>query len=350
MNDECEALRNALLCSHFGQIESLSELSVQNWHGDRFFQLASAGVSYVVRIIERGRLYRSSPPQILADSLLSAQLRTCEALSRHGLPYMALVAPKNLEMPWSEAVIAGREHRVVVFKWVTGVVLQQINRSQAEQIGFWLGRSHAYSLDALNPDPEVFPRSHDYELHDQWSRDTRQLVAVSPLAEEILSPYLQRCDQHVAYLRQHLRTARILVHGDCNLQNVFWTEVGQRLGTVIDFDQIGLSRAVEDLGWVVKWYGLRSAPGEDVDNMAALLWQYTAQRALSNEELQCLPALLWLSCGMNYNFLLRVRHIMSGSPPDTVAHQLRAMELGYRERSERMSQLGRCVADQLGRR
>lgn len=345
-----DALRRALLSSYFGQIESLSELSVQNWHGDRFFRLASADVSYVVRTIERGRPYRTSPPQILTDSLLSAQLRTCEALSSHRLPYMELVAPKNAETPWGEAVIAGREYRVVVFKWVEGKVLQQVNSRQVAQIGYWLGRSHAYSRDALNPDPDVFPRSHDYELHDQWSRDTRQLLAASPLAEEIVSPYLEKCDQHVAFLRQHLRTARIVVHGDFNLQNVFWTEAGQRLGTVIDFDQIGVSRAVEDLGWVVKWYGLRSAPGEDLDSLVALLRQYDSQRALSGEELQCLPALLWLSCGLNYNFVLRVGHVMGGSSTNAVADQLRAIERNYRERSERMTELGRRVADRFDRR
>jgi aminoglycoside phosphotransferase (APT) family kinase protein len=148
-------------------------------------------------------------------------------------------------------------------------------------------------------------------------------------------------------LRSGLKRPRIVVHGDFNLPNVLWTDSGRKLGTVVDFDQIGLSRAIEDLAWVVKWYGLRSASSDPLEPLVALIAGYAAQRPIHADEWSCLPALLWLSGGMNYNFVLKVSRAL-GLPRTERDEQLGILERDYRQRSERLEILGSLLVQRCG--
>lgn len=332
----------------FETIDSIGEHQVSNWHGDRFFKLSSNRQIYLARLIDRVRLYRTSPQQYVSDAMLRAQLSVCAEFGRHGLPYLQLVHPQVGSMPWCELSVAGRDARLVVFRWVQGQALASVNDAQSAQIGYWLGRSHAALAKATHVDASALPHSHDYELHAHWVGDIRRALLGQPPLQDLLDDYLQDCDRRIDFLRQHLDTPRLIVHGDFNLPNVLWSADGKSVDTIIDFDQIGLARGIEDLAWVVKWYALRSEPQQMHGNLRCLLTQYLSQRALSASEWQCLPALLWLNSGVNYNFVLKVVRGIDTLALGVLREQLQLLVHSYRSRSENMSELGsRLAADFL---
>lgn len=329
---------------YFDTLESIDEHQVSNWHGDRFFKLSGDGQCYLARVIDCVRLYRTSPQQFVSDAMLHAQLSACAEFGRQRLPYLQLVRPTYGAAAWSELSLGARDARLIVFRWVEGQALARVSEAHAAQIGYWLGRSHAALADCTDIDVSALPYSHDYELHAHWVGDLRRALSGQPQLYAVLADYLTDCDNRIAFLRQHLDTPRIIVHADFNLPNVLWTADGESVDTVIDFDQIGLARGIEDLAWVVKWYALRSEPQHMYRNMRCLLTHYLSQRALSVAEWECLPALLWLNSGVNYHFVLKVVRAIDTSSVAVLREQLELLARSYRSRSESMSELGRRLA------
>ena len=340
MDIEAQTILAPLQRLGFTNVEALEQLQVQSWHGDRFFRLDCVGQRYLVRLIDQERVYRASPLQHLSDSLLSAQLRALSEFRRHGLPYMELIHSAEAPGGWSHLIIAGRAMRMVLFKWAQGRVLERVGGLQAAQIGYWLGWSHKLAEGFLSVDGGTLALAHDYELHGQWREDALQLLSAEPQAMRIFSAYLQETQEKIAFLRQQLRSPRLLVHADFNLSNVRWSPTGANVSTILDFDQLGWSRAVEDLAWVVKWYALRSEESQLLDNLAALLEHYQAHRSVSRDEWQCLPALLWLNSGLNYNFVLKIADCLQAFDGAERVERLRQIEHYYGSRSERMHEFG----------
>lgn len=330
---------------YFERIDSIEEHQVNNWHGDRFFKFCSDGHTYLARMIDCVRIYRTSPQQFVSDDMLRAQLSVCAEFGRYGLPYLQLIRPRVSAALWCELSVADRNVRLVVFRWVDGQSLASVNAAQAAQIGYWLGRSHAAPAAAADVHATALPHSHDYELHAHWIGDIRRALIGQPQLQAVLEDYLKDCDERIAFLRQHLDTPRIIVHGDFNLPNVLWSGNGESVDTIIDFDQIGLARGIEDLAWVVKWYALRSEPQHMHENLRSLLTQYLSQRALSIAEWRCLPSLLWLNSGVNYNFVLKVVRGINTLAVTELREQLQMLTQSYRVRSEKMSGLGSRLAE-----
>lgn len=344
VRDDSAAIRRSISGYFFERIESFEELQANNWHKDRLFRLSSENRFYLARLIAGQRVYRTSPEFVFTDALLTAQISICTGFCEMGLPYMRPVFPSGNPAGWIKVESSAGSGRLVVFEWADGRTLTHVDRRQTARIGHLLGKSHALMEGFDLPGRDAFPMCHDYELHAHWANDARRVVEGMPDIAAVLAPYLDACDGQVEFLRRRLDTPTLVVHGDLNLPNVLWSPSGEDVDTIVDFDQIGLSRAIEDLAWVVKWYGVRSDSMDALDNLVALLENYLAQRALSPAEWASLPALLSLNSGMNYNFVLKLARIAEVWPISGGDELLGKLVRDYRERSERMHALGHRLA------
>lgn len=339
--DVARAVRQRLESSYFERIDDLTPMQVENWHGDRLFRFVGAGRPCLARLIAQPRVYRTSPCVVYDDALMDAQLAVSGEFVRRGLPHMRPVPSRDGDRLRTDVALANGVARLAVFAWAEGESLARVDAGQAAQIGHWLGRAHA--AFESEPWPEAgLPRSHDVEVHAHWCAEVRDIAGRERGAAEALGDHLAACERHVDKMRADIEARRIVVHGDFNLPNVLWIDGGRTLGTVVDFDQIGLSRAIEDLAWVVKWYGLRGSAANPIEHLTPLIEHYAAQRPIPAEEWRCLPSLLWLSGGMNYNFVLKVLRAME-QPRAHRDASLHALAQDYRSRSERLESLGRYL-------
>ncbi len=93
---------------------------------------------------------------------------------------------------------------------------------------------------------------------------------------------------------------RAVVHGDLNFPNVLWSS-GAITG-IVDFDQIGVARPLEELAWVVKWW----ARGHGIGNHwpdAALACAVVDGYGVV-DDVRPLSAMLWLTGCLNANSVL----------------------------------------------
>jgi Ser/Thr protein kinase RdoA (MazF antagonist) len=346
-----EAVGRCLRSAFFERIDELSCLQAENWHGDRLFRFSADGRAHLARLIASPRVYRTSPRFEYDSALLDAQLAVCAEFVRSGLPYMRPASRLDNGALRADVPLASGDGHLAVFEWAEGQALSRVDPVQAGSIGHWLGRSHLV-FENRNWPTSALPCSHDFELHARWCADIRELVLGDAETAALLGEHIGACERRIDALRSALDTPRLVVHGDFNLPNVLWADAGRNFGTVVDFDQIGLSRAIEDLAWVVKWYGLRGASPDPFDHLVPLIASYAAQRPIAAREWRCLPELLWLAGGMNYNFVLKVARAID-QPRIQRNHSLRALQRDYRERSERLEAIGtelvrRCGPDPGG--
>jgi aminoglycoside phosphotransferase (APT) family kinase protein len=247
-----------------------------NWHGDAHWLVEDpvSGTRFSLRATAIGREIRWEESRRQSIETVRAQLDAGAAFARAKIPFMARIG--------GPVLLAG--HVVVMFAWGDGEIAWRATERRARAVGKLLRRVH----EARVPVDEQLP------VHD-----------VVAMAERSTAELAHVCDvsfAHDAIDAARSDAPRIVVHGDVNFPNVLWH--GDEVTGLVDFDQIGRSRAVEELAWLVKWWaraqGMRDhAP--DPGLARAVLDGYGGV-----DDMAGLRAMLWITGCLNANSVRQV--------------------------------------------
>ncbi len=209
-----------------------------------------------------------------ADVLFEAEVLDFLAAARFPVPRLRRAGDG---LPFAR--IAGRQ--AMLFAYAAG---EEISRAAAgpercRRVGEQLGRLHALSsaFPGERPNPHGPPRVRAWVEALRREGGDPEVRAALPLLEEELA------------LAEALPGApRGLVHGDLFVENVLW--IGERIGTVLDWEMSCVDAFAFDLGVAVNAWCWVEGHGHDAARGRALLEGYRAQRRLEPETAGALHA------------------------------------------------------------
>ncbi|HEU4964185.1 MAG TPA: phosphotransferase [Bacilli bacterium] len=307
----------------------------RNWHGDLHYKLRAEGAAYYLRFLASER-YQHEAFRELTDERLSAQMAYCDYMTAHELPFMKRIPPRNGEAFVVVEDAAGKPYRCVLFTWIEGVHLKNVTPEMAGRLGALARRFHdesvGYETNAL-PFSDHTEGQHTYlkMMRERMTNGTANLLPEEVFA---LEAYLALAE---SYVKQGARAGEVMtgsrvMQTDLNHLNVLWDKAGTAIQGVIDFEHLFYSERVQELPWLLKWYG------HSPTHAQALLEAYGAREVLTDEEWRRLPALLWLSGCLNWNFTAKTLALLETDVADR-AERLQAHLDAYRERGQTLLQM-----------
>jgi aminoglycoside phosphotransferase len=141
----------------------------------------------------------------------------------------------------------------------------------------------------------------EHDVAAAAERSLRELQEVADLS------FVQQAREMVDRIRSAPARSKLVVHGDLNFPNIFWS--GDSVTGIVDFDQIGVSDRVEELAWATKWWSRPRGIAERFHD-SALARDVLAGYDDSRVDQEVLSAVMWLSGCLNAN---SVRHVLQAS-------------------------------------
>jgi Ser/Thr protein kinase RdoA (MazF antagonist) len=200
----------------------------------------------------------------------AAQVAAARVFVASGIPLAA---------PIAGPVEAG-DRLVVMCEWLDGEIATRPTPERAFAIGEMLARMHRLPI----PIDDRLP------VHDLFTTAAKSLAMLPEAAQASEIVDRARGDD-----------PRVVVHGDVNFPNVLWA--GDRVTGLVDLDQIGLSRPIEELAWAVKWWSRTGGIGDHDPDPA--LARAVIEGYGGVEDRDALAAMVWIAGCLNANSVLR---------------------------------------------
>jgi Ser/Thr protein kinase RdoA (MazF antagonist) len=304
---DVKAALAALGCDNFSVVSKLSE----NWHGDAHWHVRDpAGNRFSLRAVTFGREIRWEETRRHDLSVLTAQMAAADAFVAAGIPFMPRVG---------ETAVVGSSF-VAMFGWLDGVIATIATPDRAFAIGQLLRRIHDLGLPVDDRLPE----------HDAAAAAERSLHELQQHGIADASFVVQVLEMVARIRSSQSSSSKIVVQGDCNFPNVLWS--GDAVTGIVDFDQIGISDPVEELGWVTKWWS-RPRGVADLSHDARLARDVLEGYGDEGVDRDALAAVLWVTGCVNANSVLHMLHSSADARPVVLA--------GLRERADTLAAMVR---------
>ncbi|MDZ4479185.1 MULTISPECIES: phosphotransferase enzyme family protein [Bacillus cereus group] len=316
-----------ILINYFKEIHSLAveeELHNNSWNTDLHYKIIVNGKRYSARFINSNRTINPAFGALSNEQLIE-QVRFTYYSREHGIPFMQIKENRAGDsftiVTWND-----KQYRFVLSNWIEGEHITHCTEAIAKAFGKEARKIHDIS-NAFQS--SIFQKKSHLDGYAQF---IHMLESKASACKE-LREYINLAKYHIecAYTSE----LEFIVQTDLNPLNVLWDSSEQIKG-IVDFESISYVDRIEGLAFLLKWYsrteGIHSH--EVSPSVArAFLEGYKASNILTLKDYKRLSSLLWLSGGLNWNFVKKTMNLM-GDESALVEH-LRV----YKGRGERLSSL-----------
>jgi Ser/Thr protein kinase RdoA (MazF antagonist) len=296
------------------------ELHPNSWHGDLHYKIVVNLKAYSARFISRKR-YEQSAFVDLTDEKLTEQIKFSQYLNHSGIPFMKHCSTLNGE-PFTLVSDEDKEWRFVLFEWMEGEHITHCTEVVAEKFSMMARRIHDTSSSFNSV---VFERKSHLDGYQQFFQFIMYEVETSRLA----TPTFRFIQDYIHLASFQLKKAKTdslnyIVQSDLNPLNILWNDREEVIG-IVDFESITYTDRVEGLAWLLKWYTRTQGIGSNEmsrDLANAFLGGYKAKEILIQHDFQRLPALMWLSGCLNWNFTAKTLDLLKNNEDTLLMNHL----------------------------
>lgn len=274
------------------------ELQPNSSHGDLHFKIRVNEKSFSARFMSNKR-YEHSVFAELTDEVLAEQIQFCHYLRHSGIPFMK---------PWSTldnkafTYVKDKDWRFVLFEWIEGEHVTHCTEPISEKFGAMARKIHDISTNYVS---EIFTK----QSHISGSEQFLHMIRSELESSELTPTTIDLLQKYIALIEHHISEAKTdvfdyIIQSDLNPLNILWDDTGDIVG-VVDFESITYTDRVEGIAWLIKWYSRThgiASHAMSPELAKAVLRGYRVEEVLTPRDFQRLPALLWLSGCLNWNF------------------------------------------------
>ncbi|TFD94550.1 aminoglycoside phosphotransferase family protein [Jeotgalibacillus sp. R-1-5s-1] len=303
------------------------EILPENAHGDLHFKIEVDGVCYSARFVGSDR-YDHDVFGYLTDDVLVEQMRFCDYLNDHGIPFMLRKTPADgstfIHFTWDNV-----HYRFLLFEWIEGEHITHCTPDIAYKFGVLARRYHDVSGSFDSPLPRI---SHlvGYQKFIGMIQSDLDSVALSNEDKQLLQAYINQSEHLIKC--SFSDAPDFIMQSDLNPLNIIWGGHDDVIG-IIDFEHIGYTDRIECLAWLIKWYSRTHGIGSsEVSSFSAqsLLRGYRAEEFLTSKDIVRLQSLVWLSGCLNWGFVVGALDILNernGRSQSELKEHLKAYQL-----------------------
>ena len=222
-------------------------------------------------------------------------LSICEQNSAEEIKNLALLLEHLAHNDFSTSILLRTEENktmtewnqkpVMVKRYISGVVLENIPEYIVKLIGIELGKLHKVAA------PDYLPHSMSYGK--EYFHEVKKYAAGSEYHEWLLDKQ--------SYIESYITNSlpKTLIHSDVFASNVI-IDKSERFVTIMDFEEATYYYRIFDVGMTI--IGIcREGKGINFQKVKSLLNGYTQEIQLNDEELRCLqPFVVYAATAMSF--------------------------------------------------